>query len=207
MYSDITGIILSGGKSSRMGVNKSLMLLNGKPVIETVADLMKTVFANVILISNEPEDYTFLNIPVYKDIFPGLGPLAGIHSGLTHSSTERNFIISCDMPLITSEMICYIADFVTIHPVTVARADGFIQQLCGLYNKSCLTAAENLLKENAEQEVRNESQKKRKCRVLSLIDSVGAEIIDAEKLPFYKKDLFFNMNRPSDFDYVMNKLR
>ncbi len=94
IYSDITGIILAGGKSTRMGENKSLLSLNGKTVIERVVDLMKSIFKEVILITNTPEEYDFIKIPKYKDIFEYKGPLAGIHSGLTHSNTEKKL---CDL--------------------------------------------------------------------------------------------------------------
>ena len=55
MYSDITGIILSGGKSTRMGVNKSLLIIDGKTIIARVRDLMLSLFSKVMLITNEPE--------------------------------------------------------------------------------------------------------------------------------------------------------
>ncbi len=205
MYSDVTGIILSGGKSTRMGQNKSLLSLNGKTVIERVVDLMKEVFENVIMITNTPDEYEFLNIPLYKDIYEYKGPLAGIHSGLAHSNTDQNFIISCDIPLMTSEMIKFIVDYQTDKPVTVCRADGFVQQLAGRYSKSVLPEAEKALKEDQEEQ-RNADQKKRKCKVLSLLDIVGAEIIDAETSPVYKEMLFFNMNRPDDYQKIVEYL-
>ena len=202
MYNDVTGIILSGGKSTRMGVNKSLLSLNGKTVIERVADLMTSVFAEVLMVTNTPEEYEFIALPKFKDIYEYKGPLAGIHSGLTHSNSEENFIISCDIPLMKREMIEYIVDYPTSKPVTVCRADGFIQQLAGRYSKSVLSEAENSLK-NYEEELRDGEQKKRKCKVLSLLDKVGAEIIDAEKLSFYEEYLFFNMNRPEDYRKIV----
>jgi molybdenum cofactor guanylyltransferase len=203
MYNDITGVILSGGKSSRMGENKSLMKINGSTTIERVVNLMKFHFTRVILITNTPEEYKFLNIPLYEDIFTYRGPIAGIHSGLYHSKTEKNFIISCDIPLMTSEVINYLIEFKTDKPITICKADGFIQQLAGVYSKSVLPVAEKLLKENIENETRSKSQTKRKCKVLSLIDEVGAEIIDAEKLSFYKEGTFFNMNRPEDYQKIL----
>ena len=66
---------------------------------------MNSLFERVIMITNTPEEYSFINIPMYKDIFEYKGPLAGIHSGLTNSSTEQNFIISCDTPLMKENMI------------------------------------------------------------------------------------------------------
>ena len=145
MYSDITGIILSGGKSSRMGENKALLNLGGKKVIERVVDLMKLFFPNVILITNTPDEYRFLNIPMFEDVYKYKGPIAGIHSGLSNSATEKNFVISCDIPMMTPEMIRYIVEFKTEKPITVCRADGFIQHLVGKYNKSVLPHAEKLL--------------------------------------------------------------
>ena len=91
MYKDITGIILSGGKSSRMGLNKSLIELSGKTFIQRTKDLMSGLFENVILITNEPDLYDFLDIESYVDIFKVFGPLGGIHSGLINSKTDENF--------------------------------------------------------------------------------------------------------------------
>ncbi len=206
MYNDITGIILSGGSSTRMGVNKSLLKIGSKTVIEHVLVLMESIFTNVILSTNNPEDYSFLGTQMFKDVYPHSGPLAGIHSGLVNSSRQKNFILSCDMPLMTKEMIDYIIQFKTDKPVTVAKSEGYIQQLCGLYDKSCAGFAEEILINEADNELRETEQKKRGCRVLRLIDVVGAEIIDAESLSFYSPDLFFNMNKREDYEYALKKL-
>jgi len=206
MHNDITGIILSGGKSSRMGENKSLMQIGNKTVIEYVADLMKSLFIKVLLITNNHEDYEFLNLEMHDDIYYQMGPLAGIHSGLTHSHTHKNFIISCDIPLMTTKMIEYLVEFKTDKPITIAKADGFIQQLCGAYDKKCLPNAEGILLNQKKESLINSESKKNRCKVLDLVDLVGAEIIDAESLPFYKKDIFFNMNKRSDFEIVVQKL-
>ena len=104
-------------------------------------------------------------------------------------------------------MINYLVDFKTNKIITVAKADGFIQQLAGKYSKECLSPSEKILKELIENENRDEVQKKRKCNVLGLIDLVGAEIIPAESLSFYNEDLYFNMNRTEDYNLLLNKLR
>ena len=206
MYDDITAIILSGGKSLRMGTNKSFLKIGDKTVIERMRDLLQSMFKEVILITNEPDDYKFLGLPIYEDVFRYRGPLAGIHSGLKNSKKNLNFIISCDLPLMTKEMINYLIEYKTDKLITIAKADGFIQQLAGKYSKECLSPAEKILKEVVNNENRNVVQKKRKCNVLSLIDIVGAEIISAESLPFYSEDLYFNMNRTEDFYLLLNKL-
>ncbi len=207
MYDDITAIILSGGKSLRMGTNKSFLKIGNKTVIERMRDLLQSIFKDVILITNESDDYKFLGLPIYEDVFRHKGPLAGIHSGLKNSKTNINFIISCDLPFMTREMINYLIEYKTNKLITVAKADGFIQQLAGKYSKECLSPSEKILKEGIENENRDAVQKKRKCNVLSLIDLVGAEIISAESLPFYNEDLYFNMNKTEDYELLLRKLK
>ena len=206
MYDDITAVILSGGKSIRMGTNKSFLKIGDKTIIEKLRDLLQSMFKDVILITNEPDDYKFLGLPIYEDIFRYRGPLAGIHSGLKHSKTNLNFIISCDLPFMTKQMINYLIQYKTNELITVAKTDGFIQQLAGKYSKECLSPAEKILKEVVNSENRDMVQKKRKCNVLSLIDVVGAEIIPAESLPFYNEDLYFNMNRTEDYNLLLKKI-
>jgi molybdopterin-guanine dinucleotide biosynthesis protein A len=107
----------------------------------------------------------------------------------------------------TQEMIKYLVDYKTDKKVTIAKAVGFIQQLAGKYSKACVSEAEEMLKEQIKAERRDDIQRKRRCNVLKLVDRVGAEIIDAEKLPFYNEDLYFNMNKTEDYELLLNKLQ
>ncbi|MGA2295976.1 MAG: molybdenum cofactor guanylyltransferase [FCB group bacterium] len=205
MYRDITGIILSGGKSTRMGQNKSFLKLGKKTVIENICILMKSIFENVIIITNEPEKYQFLNVKCYEDIFKDYGPIGGIHSGLKHSYTDNNFIISCDLPLITKEIINYIINYDITKEIVITRADGFTQQLCGLYNKKVLPLIERIISVPDEKENRNNIQGKRKCRVLTLIERSNATIIDIEKeFAKYIKGSFLNLNNPEDYKFIVD---
>jgi len=205
LYKDITGIILSGGKSTRMGENKSFLTIGDKTVIERVIDMMKELFPRVILITNEPELYEKFRIDVFTDVYTYKGPLAGIHSGLIHSETEKNFVISCDMPLVSPGIIDFIINFKSDRPIKIAKADGFVQQLAGYYEKSCLSEIENSFKEIKTEETRHAEQKKRKCRVLSIVHTLSGEIIDIEKeYEDYKPNSFLNMNRPEEYEQIKN---
>ncbi|MCB0747689.1 MAG: molybdenum cofactor guanylyltransferase [Ignavibacteriae bacterium] len=199
MNSEITGIILAGGKSSRMGSNKSLLTLNDKTVIEVVVDLMKSIFSKVIIITNASEEYSFLNLPMYRDIYLDMGPLAGIHSALANSATEKNFIISCDMPLMSTEMIKYIISNLSEKSITVCVANGFIEQLAGVYSKSVLPKVEELLKGK----LKKLNQTKQKYSVLSLLQPEITEYLQVEKLSIYNKYLFFNMNNVEDYKSII----
>ena len=209
MYKDITGVILAGGKSTRMGSNKSFLTLGGITVIERVVNLMKDQFSSVILITNQPEEYSFLNLPIFEDIHKDIGPLSGIHSALINSNTEMNFIISCDIPLMTPGVIKYLVEYPTQKPIIITRADNFIQQLCGVYTKSLLPLIETIIKENIPplRDERNPDQKKRGCRVLQLVKTVDSEIIDIEKeYKDYIPGTFYNMNNPEEYTYIQSKL-
>ncbi len=189
MYNDITGIILCGGKSRRMGSNKALLKFGDKPVIEILTGLLANIFSKVILVTNEPDLYGFLKIDMYEDIYKNMGPLGGIHSGLKNSQAERNFIISCDIPLITKTTIGFIVDYPSDKKIKVPFADGYIQQLCGVYSKSLLDVIESRLNDCGQQSLSS------KCKVLKLVEETGSEIINIEnEMPGYEASTFLNMN-------------
>ncbi|OGU18025.1 MAG: hypothetical protein A2X61_09395 [Ignavibacteria bacterium GWB2_35_12] len=207
MYNDITGIILSGGKSTRMGQDKSFLKFGNQTVIEHISQLMKSIFQDVIIITNEQYKYEFLGLKCYEDIIKSIGPLGGIHSGLTNTVNELNFIISCDIPFITKDVIDFIICQKEDRDIVVTSADGFIQQLCGLYRKKLIPEINKMITNSIEVEKGNNNQHKRKCNVLSLIESVNAKIIDIEKeFSDYKPGTFFNMNNPDDYEKVLKMI-
>lgn len=197
MYTNITGIILAGGKSTRMGENKSLLKIDELTVIERVIRLMNSIFNDVILITNTPEEYEFVDIPIYKDIFEYKGPLAGIHSGLINSTADDNFIISCDMPLINPEMINHVVSYKSDKFIRIGRANNHAQTLFGMYSKNILSSLEKILAQN-----NNESIKQNIFSVFRLLDKVDHEIIDLEACEGYTEHLFYNMNRPEDYEKI-----
>lgn len=194
MYSDITGIILSGGKSSRMDENKSFLKIGNKTIIERILELMKSIFTNVIIITNTLDEYKFLDVSLYEDIYKWKGPLAGIHSGLMHSKTEKNFVISCDTPLMTKEMVEYILNFKTEKPITFCEAAGYHQPLVGVYKKEVVTEIEMLLNTNNEKTDRS---------LYHFLKIVSAEIIHPGDLYMYNDEIFFNVNKKEDYEKLL----
>ena len=149
MYSDITGIILSGGKSSRMGGNKSLLKLGNQTIIERIVELMKSIFDDIMIITNT----LMIDVPWCSCVRRYLQmerSIGGNSFGLTYSKTEKNFIISCDTPLMTKEMIEYIINFKTQKPITFCEAAGYHQPLVGVYKKEVVAEIEKLLNTNSE---------------------------------------------------------
>lgn len=193
MYSDISGIILAGGKSSRMGINKAFLLIDGEMIIARTVKMMSLLFKNLMIIANTPEEYEFLNLPMFKDIYREKGPLGGIHSGLIHSKTEKNFVISCDMPFMTEQMINYIINYKTQKPVVFCKAAGYMQPLAGLYSRSIVKKMEQFLStENVEDKSFHQ-----------FLKEVDSEIINPELLSFYEDRIFYNVNRPEDYEKIL----
>ena len=203
MHKDITGIILSGGKSMRMGINKSLLKIGNRYAIEITVDLMKSLFEKIILSTNAPEEYEFLNLSMVEDIFKDAGPLAGIHSALQKSNTDKNFVISCDVPMMNKQMIEFFTEYNSDKEIILSRAAGYLQPLVGIYKKRLLPLIEKLLRENE-----NQSEEKRKHLSLhALIEMAETEIIDVTSLPFYSDRLFFNLNNKDDFEEINNEYK
>lgn len=135
--SNITGIILSGGKSSRMGTDKGFLIYEEKPFIQHSIDALKPLVSEIIIVSNNP-DYDVFGLKRIEDVIENSGPVAGIYSGLKHSKTEYNIVLSCDVPLITSEILRKLIVAVDgVSEVIQIESDGKNMPLIALYNKQC----------------------------------------------------------------------
>ena len=198
-----TGIILCGGKSERMGTDKSFLKINDIPIIERMYSLLSYNFKEILLISNEPAKYLYLTEKVYKDIYPGLGPLSGIHSGLKNSKSHESFIISCDMPFVTTDVIELLLSRKSGADIILTKTGNRIHPLCGIYSKNCLKNSETLLKKSIEDQKKNRG--KSSIKLYDLIHSCNTLAIDLEN-HIFNRDLMFNMNSYEDYLYVKSKL-
>jgi len=102
-----TGIILAGGMSRRMGREKATLKLGNKTIIEYVIETVSQVVDEMLLITNKPEKYERLGIPLFSDILKNNGALVGIHAGLVSSQTHYSLVIACDMPFVKKELLEY----------------------------------------------------------------------------------------------------
>ncbi|MEJ5306641.1 MAG: molybdenum cofactor guanylyltransferase [Ignavibacteria bacterium] len=201
MFKDITAIVLAGGKSKRMGKEKALLPIGNKSIIQVLVEKLKELFPKVILSTNSPENFVFLHIPMVEDFYKNMGPLSGVHAGLIETETEKNFIISCDLPLMNKEMIEYICNYKSDKKIVVCKVGDYIEPTFGIYSKSIVDEIEVILNLNLQQGL-----SPRDISIQNVIEKLGAEIIDPSSLPFYNEDLFYNMNSFEDYIYVTKKL-
>lgn len=134
----MTGIILAGGKSSRMGRNKAFLEIDGQRLIDRTVGIFKDLFDEVLLVTNTPLDYIDQDVRIVTDLISGKGPIGGIYTGLFFASFERVFAASCDMPFLNRKFIKYVAGLQGDWEVAVPDACGSLQPLHAVYNRRCM---------------------------------------------------------------------
>lgn len=150
---NITGIILAGGKSSRMGTDKAMLKLNDKSFMQHVIEALKPLVNDIIIVSDNPE-HDKLHLVRVTDIIKNEGPLVGLYSGVSHSNTTYNLVVSCDVPFITTEVL---NQLITNHEkefdVVQLESQNKSMPLTALYNNQCTTQIKDLL-DSGERRVR-----------------------------------------------------
>jgi molybdenum cofactor guanylyltransferase len=142
---NITGIILAGGKSSRIGSDKGFLTLNDSTFISHIIKAVKPFVGDIIIVSNN-SDYDIFNLKRVEDIIEDAGPLAGLCSGLNESETEYNLVLSCDVPSINSAVLNkLIKGFDAEKDVIQLKSKNKTMPLIALYNKQCMEKCMDLL--------------------------------------------------------------
>ena len=181
------GAILAGGESRRMGANKALLEVDGVPIIQHVASAMTAVFEDVRIVADDASPYAFLNLQVTRDVWKKTGPLGGLHAALHSAVAPRVFVLSCDTPFVTPDLIQFILEQPARSPITVVSDENGVQPLCGLYDRSLLREVETRLKAGNH-------------RLLALLEALGASIIPLNTAhSWYRKDLLANINTPAEY--------
>jgi molybdopterin-guanine dinucleotide biosynthesis protein A len=143
----MTGIILAGGKNSRISITKALIQMGEQTIIGRTVHLFQKLFDEVIIVSNQFEDYVHLDVKLTKDLIPDTGPLGGLYSGLILSLSDYNFVIACDMPFIDPAIILHLQNYSYSgsYDVIVPEFNGFIEPLFAFYSRKCIPTILNHL--------------------------------------------------------------
>ena len=183
----ITGIILAGGKSSRMGSDKSQMILNGKTLIEYSIQALRPICEKVVISSNS-FNYDHTGCEVWPDELPDGSPMIGIYSCLKRSSTEYNIVLSCDMPLISTSLLEYLLENASENGITVPiHENNLIEPLCGIYKQACIPVLKGFID-------------KGNYRLNECIRSTSHLLVTIDyKTPTFSGNIFSNINTPDDF--------
>lgn len=134
---DVTGVILVGGKSRRMGKDKAFLTVGGKPLFEIVLELFRDNFDRLLLVGDREERFADYGLPVVPDIYPG-SSLGGLYTGLHRAGTEHVFVASCDLPCPSAEVLRYLCSLKEGYDAVVPSTNYGYEPLFALYAKSCL---------------------------------------------------------------------
>jgi molybdenum cofactor guanylyltransferase len=189
------GFILAGGESSRMGVDKGLLEIEGVPLIVRTARLVELV-AGAAVVVGTPEKYLPLGLRAIADDWPGCGPLGGIATALRASDAVWNLIVACDLPHLTKELLEFLLQRArrSAADVVVPMNERGWEPLCAVYHRRC----EPMLWRALEQGVR---------KVTAGLESVRVEAIEPAEWKGFDSDgfLFKNVNTPADYEEAKEK--
>lgn len=141
----MTGIILAGGKSRRMGENKAFIDAGGVPLFERVYGVFKELFRDIIIVTNDERPFERYGAHLQQDILQDKGPLGGLYTGIVHSATFHAFCTACDMPLLNPGVIKYMLKERDAYDVIVPKTLDGLHPLHAIYSKKCLTPMRRLL--------------------------------------------------------------
>ena len=187
-FSGVTGVILAGGKSSRMGSNKALLPYRGGRFIEAIYRQLSSLFEEVLVVTNTPEQYAFLGCPMVPDLYQDMGALAGLHAGLAHSRTPHIFAVACDMPYLSNAVIRTLVARRHQSDVIIPEGENGLEPLHAVYCRSCLPAMETALQTG-------------KRRLVSFFSEARVVIVPGDTVRFVDPQLnsFRNINTPADY--------
>jgi molybdopterin-guanine dinucleotide biosynthesis protein A len=180
----LSGYVLTGGASRRMGRDKALLAWRGTTLVQWIASQVREAVGNVTLVG-APERYAGLGLAALGDDHPGLGPVSGLEAALRHSTTDWNLVVACDMPRLDAATLTRLATVAVRHNAQVCAVrthTGGLEPLCAVYHRSLLSEFTAAL---------NEERLKLRD-LLARWDVVAWEPVDSS--------LTLNLNEPEDWD-------
>src|SRR5664279_5813628 len=183
----ITVAVLAGGASRRMGTNKSLVELDGKPLIQHVLACVRHLNAPVLLVTNRPDQYSRFQVAMVSDTVPGKGSMGGIYSALMNSTTRFTLCVACDMPFLNIDLLNYLLSLRTGFDAVVPMIDGQPQGLHAVYHRRCAGPIRELIDRN-------------ELRISGLFDHLRIRLVGEAAIRIIDPELrsFTNLNTPEE---------
>jgi molybdopterin-guanine dinucleotide biosynthesis protein A len=193
---DATGFITAGGRSSRMGIDKAWLEIEGQSLIERTLASVRAVTSSVAIIANT-EGYGSLGVPVFVDSHQGVGPLEAVRVALSNTETNRVLLVACDLPFLTPELFSFLLSIPSKNQAVVPlSADNQIEPLCAIYCKNSLHAVETLIEQGER-------------KMAKLFEKVPTRFVEFKEIrELDGANLFFeNINTPEDHNRALRRFR
>lgn len=193
----ISGVILAGGNSSRIGQNKALLKFGEETLIEEIVSIFRDLFSEILIVTNDSEEYPMLkNVRFVQDFYhlEKKSALVGLYSGLFAAQSEFSFIVGCDMPLLNLSLIQYMKEKIGSQDILIPYVNGYYEPLHAIYSKRCLPVIKNHLDQ-------------KDYRIKSFFSDVNLEIIEEPIIKKFDPDLdsFLNINHYQEYIALKNK--
>jgi molybdopterin-guanine dinucleotide biosynthesis protein A len=186
----LTGVIQAGGRSARMGGEpKALLEVGGRRIVERVADVLGQVADDLLLVTNTPELFGWMGLPMVPDVFPDCGSLGGIYSGLKAAPGEAAFTVACDMPFLSPAVCRLVTSRAGDADVVVPRVGPHYETLHACYARACLGPMERRLGAGQLKITSFWDE----VRVLAIAEEDVARLADPAAV-------FLNVNTPEDLE-------
>lgn len=184
---EASGIVLAGGQSQRLGTDKAFVKVGGVPLIERVLSQLRELSDDVLIVTNGVESYADLGVRVVRDVWPGMGSLGGIYSGLQATRHERAIVVGCDMPFLDLRLLRFMILLSGDYDVVIPRLDRLLEPLHAVYSRACLGPIEGLLQAGD-------------LRVVGFFGQVRVRYVDQTELAVFDPERLslFNVNTPED---------
>jgi molybdopterin-guanine dinucleotide biosynthesis protein A len=185
----LTVAVLAGGRSSRMGTDKAFVRVLGRPLIEDILAQLDGLGAETLLVTNRPESYRYLGVPLYTDVLPDMGALGGIYTALYYATQSHILCVACDMPFVVRSLLEHLIGLIPDGDVVMPRLDGEAEPFRAIYARTCLGPIRAALDAGRR-------------RVISFFPDVRVRFVDEAEIERFDpaRLSFFNVNTPEDLE-------
>ena len=187
LYRDVTGVILAGGRSRRMGKDKAMLEMGGVSLFDRALRMMRGLFAEV-LIAGDRKDPVRPGVPCCPDLFPG-SALGGLYTGLMKSSHDMIFVCSCDMPFPSVNIARLVVSQDRAYDVVVPRTTDGLEPVFARYHKRCLPVMKDML------------DRKEFC-IYDFYPRVRMRYLGMAELPVDWQSSLLNINTPEEYNRI-----
>jgi molybdopterin-guanine dinucleotide biosynthesis protein A len=193
----ISGVILAGGQSRRLGIDKSLLEVEGEPLLARTVQTLAALSEDVIVVANETARYRSLDLAVrfVPDEKRGMGSLMGIYSGLKVARHGHALVVACDMPFLSLPLLRYMVPLSEGSDVVIPRLNGLVEPLHSIYGKSCLPFMAELLDRGRR-------------KITAFFPQVRVRYVEEQELVAFDPSYlsFVNVNTAEDWERVQRLL-
>lgn len=191
MIGDVTGILLAGGKSRRMGEDKRFLLVGEQTLFERTLAVLQSIFETVCVVIAQDSPPLKAEVPVFRDLIAGCGSLGGLYTGLKQAHTEYAFVVACDMPFLNPILVRYLVSLRDKTDIVMVRLEQGLQPTHALYSRRCLPVIEGMLQARLL-----------KIQYLATHQSLHTRLVAESELRKIDHEglSFINVNTPADLD-------